>query len=525
MIERLPEKAAREPYDLIVVGGGIYGIMTALEAVRRNLSVLLLEKEDFGGGTTANSLRIIHGGLRDLQRLDLKRYWQFGQERHWFLSQFPSHVKQLPVLIPLYQQGLFRTEVFRCAFLIDRLLLPRKHRVEGQDVIVPPGRVLSSLEVRARFPLVSTDGLAGGALWYDATVPDVPRFLMALLSRVCNAGGTALNYVEVTDLLTRGNAVTGVQAFNHVGQQSYTYRAARVIVATGAANPPWMLADEFREGSHDSWLLGWNVLFDRPALSGSALGITSPIGSRHRYFLHPWKGRLLIGTGYRNRKTAAHTPEPSAHEVCRLITNVNRAVPGLALSMDEVLRVYSGFLPATEEGSRRLARRDDVIDYATAAGPQGLVALRGTKFTAARATAERAIAVAFPEQTSSAPYEEIIEASHSAVCPRRGVYDYDWMPEEGDTAWQDELAEIVAEESVQHLSDLVLRRTGLGDNPMRALRLAPTLCNLFDWDEGRRAQEVAALKANFPRVPQGEIMNSWPTQSAHNQENASEKHE
>lgn len=503
MIERSPEEAAQQSHDLIVVGGGIYGVMVAMEAVRRNKRVLLLEKEDFGGAATANSLRIIHGGLRDLQRLDLKRYWQFGHERHWFLSQFPLHVKQLPVLIPLYQRGLFRTKVFRCAFWIDRLLLPRKHRVEGQQVIVPPGQVLSPAEVRARFPLVSTRGLAGGALWYDATVPDVPRFLMALLSGLCNGVGTALNYVEVTDLLTRGNAVTGVQAFDHVGQQTYTYRAARVIVATGAATPPWTHAGEFREGSHDSWLLGWNVLFDRPALSGSALGVTPPAGSRHRYFLHPWKERLLIGTGYRTRRTAAHAAAPSAHELYRLITNVNRAVPGLALSIDEVLRVYSGFLPATEEGSRRLARRDDIIDYATAAGPKGLVALRGTKFTAARATAERAMAIAFPEQPSSAPYEETMERSHSAIRQRRGVYDYDWMPEDGETAWQAELAEIIAAESVQHLTDLVLRRTGLGDNPKRALHLAPRLCNLFDWDERRRAQEVAALKANIARVRQG----------------------
>ena len=80
-IARTPDAAAQEEHDLIVVGGGIYGVMLALEASLRECSVLLLEKEDFGGATSYNSLRIIHGGLRDLRTFNLRRYWTFGRER------------------------------------------------------------------------------------------------------------------------------------------------------------------------------------------------------------------------------------------------------------------------------------------------------------------------------------------------------------------------------------------------------------------------------------------------------------
>jgi glycerol-3-phosphate dehydrogenase len=105
-MERQIHLYSERDYDLIIVGGGIYGAMLALESVFRGLKPLLLEKSDFGAATSFNSLRIVHGGLRYLQTLDLPRHFESVRERRWFLRNFPDHVRPLPCLMPLFQGSI-----------------------------------------------------------------------------------------------------------------------------------------------------------------------------------------------------------------------------------------------------------------------------------------------------------------------------------------------------------------------------------------------------------------------------------
>lgn len=115
MIRRDPAAAAQESYDLIVIGGGIYGIALALESSRRGWRPLLLERGDFGGETSLNSLGIVHGGLRYLQSLDIIRFRESVAERRWFLAHFPDLVEPLKCLMPLYGGGLRRRSVIAAA--------------------------------------------------------------------------------------------------------------------------------------------------------------------------------------------------------------------------------------------------------------------------------------------------------------------------------------------------------------------------------------------------------------------------
>ena len=110
-----------EVFDLIIVGGGVYGIMLALESARRGLKALLLERGDFGGATSRNSLRIVHGGLRYLQTFDLLRFREHVSERRWFMRHFPDLVEPLACLMPLYGKGIYRTSVFRAASALNEL--------------------------------------------------------------------------------------------------------------------------------------------------------------------------------------------------------------------------------------------------------------------------------------------------------------------------------------------------------------------------------------------------------------------
>ena len=187
------EAAEREQYDVVIIGGGIYGAMLMLESVRRGLKVLVLERGDFGSGTSFNNLRIVHGGLRYLQSLHLSRFRESVAERRWFLETFPDLVHPLPCLMPLYG-GLQRNRPLLAAALAvnDRLSRKRNEGL-GDDQRLPNGRVLDRDETVARFPQVRTDGLVGGALWYDAVMPDCHRLQIETMRWAASAGGTALN--------------------------------------------------------------------------------------------------------------------------------------------------------------------------------------------------------------------------------------------------------------------------------------------------------------------------------------------
>ena len=500
MIYRHLSAVADRAHDIIVIGGGIYGVMIALEAVRRHQSVLLLENEDFGGATSYSSLRIIHGGLRDLQSLDLIRYWRFGKERRWYLDYFPELVELLPVLVPLYQRGIMRTEIFKMAFLLDRLLLPRRDRdLTGRECL-PFGEVLSAKEVKRHFPEVEEQGLAGGALWYDACVPDSQRLLMQVLRAACGKGADALNYMTATELLTEGRHVTGVRARDKLTGTSYEFNSDIVINAAG----PW--SRDFAADAHrDISVLGqpsiaWNILFDREAPSNCALGVAPHAPDGQRYFVHPWKGRLLIGTGHAPRERVSAKPEPSSAEISAFIREVNLALPGFNLQRDDILHVYSGFLPVDRPNSTDLAKRDAWIDHAEHGGPRGLFSVRGTKFTASRHTAEALLNSIAPQQQELRDYDELLGDARATVPGDRAICDYEWYPEPEDDSWKKPLREIIQSEAVVHLDDLIMRRTSLGDNPVRACAVAPMVAKLFDWDKARREAEIERVRSHFPRV-------------------------
>ena len=154
--------AAAEKYDLIIIGGGIYGVMLALEAGQRHKRALLLEKEDFGGATSLNHLRTIHGGLRYLQSLDLPRFFESVRERRWFLTNFPALVQVLPCLMPLYGRGLKRPSIMRAALLLERFFgVDPQYAASAAQRRLPPGRLVSRRLHRQGFPSGRSSRLAG----------------------------------------------------------------------------------------------------------------------------------------------------------------------------------------------------------------------------------------------------------------------------------------------------------------------------------------------------------------------------
>jgi glycerol-3-phosphate dehydrogenase len=391
-----PADLARKSYDLVIVGGGVYGIMLTFEAARRGLRALLLERREFGGETSRNSLRIVHGGLRYLQTLDFKRFREHVAERRWFLRHFPHLVRPLACLMPLYGEGVFRVPLFRPILALNDLLSSDRNRAVPRIAHLPGSRTVTAAEVGQAFPLVRPEGLEGGIVWHDGFIADVSQLFAEVLAQAESGGADALNQVEAKGLALEAGRAVGVEALDCQTGEAVTFNTNTVINACG----PWSQHFAQRCGLAAPGLfepaLAWNVVFDRPWTLDCAVAVRPKAKGERFYFLVPWEGRLLAGTGQAPWSGGADHVTLAAEHLDAFIAELNRAVPGLALKRDEVETVMAGLLPVTRPGSSVLASREVIIDHGSQGGPAGVFSVAGVKLTTARLVAEKVLGQAFP---------------------------------------------------------------------------------------------------------------------------------
>ncbi len=481
MIRRDPESAAAVQHDLVIVGGGIYGAFVALEAARSGYRPLLLERADFGGRTTWNNLRIVHGGLRYLQMFDLRRFRESVRERRWFLTQFPDLVQPLPCLMPLYGRGLHRPAVLRLALLLNDALSFDRNRGLEEEWKLRPGSVLNTRDTISLFPEVAREGLNGGALWSDAEMSSPQRVLMETLHWACAAGATCLNYVEASGLRAHDGKVIGVRAVDRSTGRSFDFAAPVVVNSAG----PWsrIVARDFdRDVPHlFRPTVAFNLLLDRPPLAKVTVAVVASHGDG-TYFLRPWGGKIFAGTYHTMASPpAAHElgegdPEPSSELIERFLGELRHAVPALEIGLDNVVRVYAGFVPSTRSGG--LARGEVLFDHGSNGGPKGLFSLAGAKFTTARLAADRLLSLAYGagRKTPHGPSGE----GRPPPLPELSAREFADLLEDEPAAAAAYVRRIAAEESIMHVEDLLLRRTDWGADPRLMAEFAPRVAVLTD---------------------------------------------
>lgn len=415
VLPRDPQAAAAASWDLIVVGGGIQGVALALEASRRGQRALLIERDDFGCATSGSSLRILHGGLRYLQSLDLPRFRESVAERRWFLRHFPDLAEPLPCLMPLYDPPrggrLRRTSAFRLALAANDVLSRRRNEGVRADRWLPEGRVLEAAETLRLFPGADRQGLRGGALWYDGYLPDPQRLLIEMLRWACSLGAQALPHVEASGLLIDpvGNGrVAGVRAVDRVTGRSLELASSTVVSCAG----PWSrtLAARFDRDLPELFrpVLAFNVLLDREPPSRCAVAVAAPGPGAQTWFLTPCgTGQTLAGTFYVPSGAAGSSTDlgagPREEDVTAFLGELDAALPGFGARGARVSRVLHGWLPAVADGSPEPASRPVIHDHGAAGGPEGLFSVSGVKLTTARAVAERALARVFARRGSPLP--------------------------------------------------------------------------------------------------------------------------
>jgi glycerol-3-phosphate dehydrogenase len=303
-MKRDVDRLAHEQYDLLVIGGGVYGACIAWDAAQRGLSVALIEKGDFGQATSANSLKTIHGGLRYLQDGDLRLVRTMIGERMAFMHIAPHLVHPLPFLMATYRGLAKGKAVMRAALLMNDLLGFDRNRIGDPQKHLPRGRIVDRAECLRLVPGILEAGLSGGALWYDAQMHNSERLTLAFVLSAAHAGAHVANYVAAIGLSRTGDRVTGAQARDTLTGEEFDIRARVVVNATG----PWAESLlTLGSGRRREPLFRPSIainLVTRQLIPHYAVGIRStyrsaPARQRSRLLcIVPWREYSLIGTAH-----------------------------------------------------------------------------------------------------------------------------------------------------------------------------------------------------------------------------------
>lgn len=389
-------RAAERPHELVIIGGGVQGLTAALLAAEAGVKPLLLEKGAVGDATSGAWFRILHGGLRYLQTLDVPRLRASVAERRWFLTRFPDQCRLMSFLMPLYGVGLKRPGAFRAAFLAEAMLSADRNRGVRASLHAPLGRVLSAEAVVERFPGVRREGLKGGALWTEAIAPDGPALIDAMSEAAQTAGATLLERAAVEAIDITAGAVSSVRARTADGVER-VFRTDRVLNAAG----PWAHALARRADPSTPTLfhpaLGFNLLLDRPAPASCGVSVAPPGPDGAMLFIYPDGPRAFVGTWYAPwadgpEASGLDASRPPAAQIDAFLETLNAAVPDFGANRSDILEVTAGWLPATKTGTTDLRDRDVVHDHGAQSGPRGLVSLVGVKYTTARKISAKALA-------------------------------------------------------------------------------------------------------------------------------------
>lgn len=537
-------------YDIIIIGGGIYGACVAWDANLRGLKVALVEKADFGSATSANSLKMIHGGLRYLQHADFKRMRESICERRTLMQIAPHLVHPLPVVIPTYGHGMRGKEVMAFALMVNDLVSCDRNLLVNTQKHIPQGRIISKHECFQLLGGIYPQGLSGGAIFHDAQVYNSERLLLEFLRSAQQAGATVANYVEVTRFLQKGDRVIGVEAKDLLTGNQLDIQAKTVVNTSG----PWInqVLDRLngQQPNHSIRFVKAINLVTRQLFPTYAVGISGQNSYRDSdalikkgsslLFIAPWRGKSLIGTKYTVCDRDPDDFQVTQKDIQEFLAQINQAYPAANLTREEVSFVHGGLLPSSsihpETGDVQMCKHYQIYDYREQ-GLQGLISVVGVKYTTARNVAQKVVDRVFtswgqkpPKSVSSvtplhggqiSQFETFLQAE-IAKRPyglgeeviRRLVYNYgsaygevfEYLDKSGTVTNQlavlrAEVLHGVREEMAQKLSDVVFRRTELGTASRPGNETLRTCADIMSaelgWSPTKRAQELQEVNKVF----------------------------
>ena len=526
------------PVDVLVIGGGITGAGIARDAALRGFRTALVDKSDFGAGTSSHSSRLIHGGIRYLEQRAFHLVFEASRERRVLLKIAPHLVRPLAFLFPVYRGGRLPAWKLRAGmWLYDVLSVFRN---------VHWHRWLRAKKVRRVEPGLRDRGLIGAALYYDAQTDDA-RLVIATVRSAVRAGALAANYVETTALLKPDGRVRGAIVRDVLTGETASIRANVVVNATG----PWSDLLRQLDEPHAKPILrltkGAHVTVPRRRLGNEhAVTLLSQIDGRVMFAL-PWGDLSYVGTTDTDADASPDALRVTAADVTYLLRSANAAFPDAHLTSKDVVSAWVGLRPLLREDHAhpsQVSREHRVLE-----SPHGLISIAGGKLTTYRVMARDVVdrvatrlheldgrALPPRAQTDRQPLpggeaaelEVLVEAARARGAPETtarhlvasygseaaavlNLVDRDRPLGEPIVAGRPEIwAEVtygVEREMAVRLQDILIRRLHLFyEAPDQAQSVVPRVAarmkQLLGWDQTREAEE---LRDYFQIVERGRI--------------------
>ncbi|MGW4442422.1 glycerol-3-phosphate dehydrogenase/oxidase [Streptomyces sp. NPDC004682] len=521
--EALAEMAERE-LDVLVVGGGIVGAGTALDAATRGLSTGIVEARDWASGTSSRSSKLIHGGLRYLEMLDFPLVREALKERGLLLERLAPHlVKPVPFLYPLQHRGWERLYAGTGVALYDVMSMARGH---GRGL--PLHRHLSRTRALRVAPCLRKDALVGALQYYDAEVDDA-RFVATLVRTAVSYGAKAANRARVTGFLREGERVVGVRVEDVEGGGEYEIRARQVVNATGVWTDDTQALVGERGQFHVKASKGIHLVVPRDRIHSSTGLILRT--EKSVLFVIPWGRHWIVGTTDTAWDLDKAHPAASSADIDYVLEHVN-SVLAVPLTRDDVEGVYAGLRPllaGESEATSKLSR-----EHTVAHPVPGLVVVAGGKYTTYRVMAEDAVDAAvhgLDRRVADSVTEEIpllgaegypaMWNARERIAARSGLHvarvehllnRYGSMTDQlldliaadpslgeplrhADDYLRAEIVYAASHEGARHLDDVLTRRTRISietfDRGTRSAREAAELmAPVLNWDQDQIDREV-----------------------------------
>jgi len=376
------KEAIRNEVDLVVIGGGITGVGIALDAAMRGMQVVLVEKNDFGSGTSSKSTKLIHGGLRYLKQMDFKLVREVGRERAILSSNAPHLVKPEPMLLPVQTNGSLNAFTLRIALWTYELLagVKREERM----------RILSKGETLRMEPTLIESRIKAGAVYTEYQTDDA-RLTVSVAKTAHAHGAVLLNYMAATEFVYSNGKISGLIVTDQLSTKKHTIKCKLCINAAG----PWV--DELREKDEAGFIRslhlskGVHIVVMRKHLPIKQ-AIYFDTSDKRMIFAIPHNDYVYIGTTDTSYKGSLDTIECTNEDITFLLNQVNSQFNSTKLHKNDIISSWAGLRPLISKPgkeSKDLSRKDEIF----ISGNQ-LISIAGGKLTGFRVMAKKVVDLA-----------------------------------------------------------------------------------------------------------------------------------
>ena len=530
------QAARSNQFDLVIIGGGITGAGVAQNAAARGLSVLLIEKADFGSGTSSKTTKLIHGGLRYLEQLHFNLCRQLCEERERLKRLAPHLVKDFSFVLPFMKDNTFFN--FKAAVGLTFYDILTMTAGRGSSHAYLSGQKLATVA-----PAISRKKISGGIQFHDAITDDT-RMVLTVIKSACAKGATVANYVEVRGFQIEEGRITHVQCHDRYSGEEFAVSCKMCVNATGVWSDDVCNRLEASPRKRVTPAKGTHIIVPSSTFETNT-ALFLPTKDNRFVFVVPWQHALMIGTTDDNYSGDINHPKATSEEIAYLLSVVNAYTDNNKLQASDVRGTFAGLRPlvnlknedTSDTGS--MSREHEIFR-----SPGGLVNIAGGKLTSYRLMAEelmeklvqlyglntkpantdvemlggwtskddfvnRSSAIETKAKRLSIDPATIEHLISNYGSEAQEVVDLvEQQPALNERICSDfppifaEVAYSVVSEMAVSLQDVLLRRTRLGLLNRRqcmesAPKVAQMMMKLLHWDESRMKLELAALEAEL----------------------------